>query len=266
MAPLPTFESSILPLQMEDEKIDRKCYWMPGSWIFEEDWQGAPESAQNYSNEVSLNNIDLSDGFSEEDTEETQQTTLASYGEKGKEAVSQDTVTSPPRADEIDRWQHHIAFEQFGRDLNVAAAALFPKRTKSRYKNVFVLMLKWDDEDPNLSVSLEIQRLYNVFKGVYHFETEVWNIPDEDCHVEVNQKVLDFSRIGGNSKDDLKIVYYAGHGKLMKNRLLLWTRYEPLSKHLTYNSLNTYMCHCIVGEIKGSVNARQSNGVVFKTY
>jgi hypothetical protein len=61
--------------------------------------------------------------------------------------------------------------------------------------------------------------LYNIFKGVYHFDTEVWDIPDEDCHVEVNQKILDFSKTGGNSKDDLKIVYYAGHGRLM-NRLL----------------------------------------------
>jgi hypothetical protein len=201
------------------------------------DEQDQCENQQNDSSESSLNDTDLSNGFSEEGTEETLPTTIAFNSDTAKdllyqekESVYQDTVKPPPRADEIDRWQHHIAFEQFGQDLNLAAKALFPKTSKCRYRNVFVLMLKWNDEDPDLPVSLEIQRLYDVFKVTYHFETEVWDIPDEDCHVEVNQKILDFSRIGGNNKDDLKIVYYAGHGRLMKNRLLSWTRYGPFSK------------------------------------
>jgi hypothetical protein len=203
------------------------------------DEQGTCESEQSDSGGVSLNDSDFSNGFSEEDPEVTPPTTIASNADaetekellyQEKETLYQKAIAPPPKADEIDRWQHHIAFEQFGQDLNLAASALFPKTTKSRYRNVFVLMLKWKDEDPNLPVSLEIQRLYDVFKGVYHFETEVWDIPDEDCHVEVNQKILDFSRMGGNSKDDLKIVYYAGHGRLMKNRLLSWTRYELIFK------------------------------------
>jgi hypothetical protein len=130
----------------------------------------------------------------------------------------------PPRADEIDRWQHHIAFRQFGKNLRSAAAALFPNTATSRYKNVHVLMIRWEDEDPKLPVSEEIRKLERVFKNVYHFKTEVWCIPDLDCHAEVNQKILDFKRVGGNCKDDLKIVYYAGHAKLTINRLLSWTR------------------------------------------
>ena len=130
----------------------------------------------------------------------------------------------PPRADEIDRWQHHIAFQQFGEDLRSAAAALFPNTATSRYKNVYVLMIMWEDEDPKLPVSDEIKKLERVFKNIYHFNTEVWSIPDLDCHAEVNQKILDFTRSGGNFKDDLKIVFYAGHAKLTMNRLLSWTR------------------------------------------
>jgi hypothetical protein len=145
------------------------------------------------------------------------------------EGNSEDTFSTqstcpPPRPEDIDRWQHHIAFQQFGEDLQAAAAAVFPNTRTSRYRKVYVLMLKWEDEDPKLPVSEEIKRLDRVFKDVYHFETEIWSIPDFDCHAAVNQKILDFKRIGCNCKNDLKIVYYAGHGKLTKNRLLSWIR------------------------------------------
>ena len=132
--------------------------------------------------------------------------------------------TPPPTADEYDKWLYHTGFEEFGSNLHEAAKAVFPNTAPSRYRNVYVLMLKWEDEDPNLPVSWEITKLFGVFKDIYHFQTEVWDIPDQDCHAEVNQKILDFSKLGGNSKEDLKIVYYAGHGKLTKNRLLSWTR------------------------------------------
>jgi hypothetical protein len=133
--------------------------------------------------------------------------------------------TPPPRADEIDRWQCHTSLQQFGAQLQLAANAIFPNTATSRYKNVYVLMLKWKDEDPKLPVSQEISKLHDVFQNVYHFETENWDIPDRDCHAEVNQKILDFKKLGGNTKDDLKIIYYAGHGKLTRNLLLSWTRY-----------------------------------------
>jgi hypothetical protein len=134
--------------------------------------------------------------------------------------------TPPPRADEIDQWQCHIDLQQFGQELQAAANKAFPNIATSRYTNVYVLLLSWEDEDPNLPVSLEILNLFKVFKNVYRFETEIWHIPDQDCHAEVCQKILDFAKLGGNSKEDLKIVYYAGHGKLARNRLLSWTRYD----------------------------------------
>lgn len=87
------------------------------------------------------------------------------------------------------------------------------------------MLLKWKDEDPQLPVSYDIPKLWDVFKETYGFETELWEIPDHDSHTEVNQKIIDFSRLGGSSKEDLKILYYAGHGKITRNRLLSWTRY-----------------------------------------
>jgi hypothetical protein len=85
-------------------------------------------------------------------------------------------------------------------------------------------MLCWEDEDPQLPVSIEIQKLLEVFRDTYHYATEVWRIPDQGCHSKLNKKILDFTEIGSDSKEHLKIVYYAGHARLTKNRLLTWTR------------------------------------------
>ena len=48
-------------------------------------------------------------------------------------------------------------------------------------------MLKWQDEDPNLPVSYDIAKLSHVFKETYGYETELWEIPDDDknCHRKV---------------------------------------------------------------------------------
>jgi hypothetical protein len=132
--------------------------------------------------------------------------------------------TPPPTGYDLDKWLYHTGFKEWGDDLHEAAKAVFPNTAPARYRNVYVLMLKWEDEDPNLPVSREITRLFKVFQDLYRFQTEVWDIKEVACHAEVNQKILDFSRLGGDSKEDLKIVYYAGHGKLTKNRLLSWTR------------------------------------------
>jgi hypothetical protein len=138
--------------------------------------------------------------------------------------TSSPNSTTPPTADDFDKWLFHTGFEEFGTDLHDAAKAVFPNTAPARYRDVYVLMIKWEDEDPNLPVSREISRLFGVFTDLYRFQTEVWDIKDAACHAEVNQKILDFSRLGGDSKEDLKIVYYAGHGKLTRNRLLSWTR------------------------------------------
>jgi len=158
--------------------------------------------------------------------------------------ISSPNTTPPPRADEIDQWQCHIGLQRFGQELQAAANKAFPNIEKSRYTNVYVLLLSWEDEDPNLPVSLEILKLLKVFKNIYRFETEIWHIPDQDCHAEVCQKILNFAKLGGNSKEHLKIVYYAGHGKLARNRLLSWTRYGTIS-HIRTDVIVTGILFCI---------------------
>ena len=134
------------------------------------------------------------------------------------------TPPPPPSAHEIDFRNRHIALKRFGEDLHAAARAVFPNESRSRYSKVTVLMLSWEDEDPNLPVSIEISRLYDVFSKTYRFDVEMWKIPDRNCHFEVNQKIGKFVTPRDDDREHLKIVYYAGHGRLTKNRTLAWTR------------------------------------------
>jgi hypothetical protein len=85
-------------------------------------------------------------------------------------------------------------------------------------------MLSWEDEDPNLPVSLEIEKLEEVFKNVYGFQTEAWKIPDRSSHLKVNQKIIDLITLEEDPKQHLFIVYYAGHATLIRDRLLAWSR------------------------------------------
>lgn len=138
---------------------------------------------------------------------------------------AQNSSSTPPTLDDIDRWTSHTDMQRFGESLQVAVNAVFPNETKSRYKGVSVLMLSWVDEDPRLPVSLEINKLAAVLEEKYHFNVERWEIPDQNCHFKVAEKVMGFVAPVENGKEQLKIVYYAGHARLMDTRALALTRY-----------------------------------------
>ncbi|KAH8762783.1 hypothetical protein BGZ57DRAFT_828993, partial [Hyaloscypha finlandica] len=141
-------------------------------------------------------------------------------------SISSSSTAPPPTPHDIDRWSKHISLQEFGESLQSAARALFPNETKSRYTSVTVLVLSWQDEDPNLPVSLEISRLVDVFRNIYHFGVDEWKIPNQNSHWAVNQKIMTFVAPGPNDREHLKIVYYAGHGRLTKTRLLEWISWQ----------------------------------------
>jgi len=133
-------------------------------------------------------------------------------------------IEAPPSANEIDRLRHHITLKNFEKALQSAADIAFPNDTRQPYTEVYVLLIAWEEEDFQLPVSLEIEPLSDVFSGLYGFETEIWRIPNENSHNELNRRVLDFVSLGGDNRDHLKIVYYGGHGLLTKNRRAAWAR------------------------------------------
>ncbi|KAI9643511.1 hypothetical protein NHQ30_008130 [Ciborinia camelliae] len=74
----------------------------------------------------------------------------------------------------------------------------------AKYTRVYALLLLWEDEDPQLPVSLEVHELGVVLASIYNFEVEIYRIPSNGSHKKLNQKVLDFVELGDDSKDDLK--------------------------------------------------------------
>ncbi|KAH7364583.1 hypothetical protein BKA65DRAFT_491666 [Rhexocercosporidium sp. MPI-PUGE-AT-0058] len=131
----------------------------------------------------------------------------------------------PPSGYSIDRLNHHIDLEDFGKSLQEAANAVFAGagNRRSRYSNVSVILFSWEDEDPNLPVSLEIAALKHVFVNLYGYEAIEWQIPNLNSHTALNLRILQFLAEGDCK--NLKIIYYAGHGKLSSRGQAVWTSY-----------------------------------------
>jgi hypothetical protein len=127
----------------------------------------------------------------------------------------------PPSGYDLDRLNYHVRLQDFGVELQKAANAVFPGVQSSRYKQVDVFLLSWEDEHPELPVALEIKELGDTFANVYGYHVEEWRIPAENSHNRLQVKILQF--LWNSDPSHLKIVYYAGHGKLT-NGQLVWTR------------------------------------------
>jgi hypothetical protein len=69
-----------------------------------------------------------------------------------------------------------------------------------------------------------MEKLETVFQNLYQFDTEHWKIPNEHCHHKLTKKIVDFVEPTDESAKHLKIVYYAGHARLLETRVLAWTR------------------------------------------
>jgi hypothetical protein len=160
--------------------------------------------------------------------------------EPGSLVSSLNSTPPPPNPSDIDRWNYHTNLTKFGNDLQAAANAVFPNVKRSRYSRVFVLILSWELEDPQLPVSLEINELQHVFQDIYHFETELYKIPDQDCHYKLFKKIGDFVEPVDDSNNHLKIVYYAGHARLSENQTLVWTRYVHFFNRNIYSDVTLW--------------------------
>ena len=88
---------------------------------------------------------------------------------------------------------------------------------------MYVLLIRWKTQDPNLPVERELIELRQVFEEIYHYDIEEFWIPDSDSHGAVSEKINAFVKVNDNSSDDLKIVYYAGHSRLSRTKELLWS-------------------------------------------
>lgn len=105
-------------------------------------------------------------------------------------------------------------------NLSQAAESIFPNKGRSRYNNVHVLLLRWD-EDP-MGVHYELDDLSKTFRTLYGYTTETWLIPMEQSHFALMKKALQIVQEYGKT-GSLLIVYYAGHGTMNSSRQAVWT-------------------------------------------
>ena len=133
------------------------------------------------------------------------------------------TSSLPPRPEEWERTVRHIGLEEFGKSLQNAARAIYPNDRRSKYTGVYVLLISWQTQDPKLPVEREINALREVLGDIYHYDIEEFRIPDIASHAAVSEKINDFVKVNNDSSGDLKILYYAGHSRLSRNKELVWS-------------------------------------------
>ncbi|KAF7928944.1 uncharacterized protein EAE97_009786 [Botrytis byssoidea] len=123
---------------------------------------------------------------------------------------------------DLSQLQYHVTLHDFGERVQKAANAAYPSDQKTKYARVYALLVLWEDEDLQLPVSLEVHELGIVLASIYKYEVQIYRIPCGGSHKKLNQKILDFVELDEDSKEDLKIVYYGGHGMLAQNRQPCW--------------------------------------------
>ncbi|KAK7420013.1 hypothetical protein QQX98_003019 [Neonectria punicea] len=110
--------------------------------------------------------------------------------------------------------------EGFVGDLQLAAKRAFPNSAYSRYKEVQVLLIRWEEDE--LEVEAEMEELRKVFMNMYGFLTTQFLIPTQNSHRKLMHKSLSF--VEEHDKEDmLLIVYYGGHGVINKARQSTWS-------------------------------------------
>jgi hypothetical protein len=116
--------------------------------------------------------------------------------------------------------EHIPSIEKFADDLQTAINAAWPTRRRSRYDEVHVLLLSWEDD--NLGVEEEIRRLGHVFLHLYQFNVQEFQIPRKTPGKATVKRISEFLENDGTSS--LFIVYYAGHSRVgsQPNEAPIW--------------------------------------------
>ncbi len=100
----------------------------------------------------------------------------------------------------------------------------------SKYHKVEVLLLRWEDDD--LEVSVEIEKLDKLLKSKYNFTTFSCQIPSIDPDDYLTQEILRFRT--GKGPGDLLLVYYGGHAAGSDTACTFIANKKPTSARLNW--------------------------------
>ncbi|EKG22379.1 hypothetical protein MPH_00276 [Macrophomina phaseolina MS6] len=88
------------------------------------------------------------------------------------------------------------------------------------YTKVSVLIIKWEEQLDQLQVDAEVQALREVFEVDFAYETRVLALGPKNPQMQLLNGVTGFI-VEKDGRNNLMIIYYAGHGVFHKNRGLL---------------------------------------------
>ena len=126
----------------------------------------------------------------------------------------------------LDR-AHLESMQNFADDFNAAVSGALA-RNGSPYERAFVLFLRWERDDflepgINNGVQGEIDALEQVFREDYGFITETYLIPSENSHRNLQKRIFQFQD-EHDSRSELLLVYYGGHGALSRLNQSIWAQ------------------------------------------
>ncbi|KAH7310070.1 hypothetical protein BKA65DRAFT_543427 [Rhexocercosporidium sp. MPI-PUGE-AT-0058] len=157
-------------------------------------------------------------------------------------STAQSTPPSSPPTESgthsTSRARYHMKdIGEFAEALEISANRALPNRGLTRYKDVEVLLLRWEEDE--LEVEWELNDLAKVF-GDYGFTTETWLIPTKSPLRKMMAKALEFID-DHESADTLLIVYYGGHAKINEARQSTWS----CTRNMNYSSFEWNACQSL---------------------
>lgn len=105
-----------------------------------------------------------------------------------------------------------------------------------------VCLIRWEEDE--LEVEPELRRLNNVFQD-YGFNTNVWEIPSRNSHLDLMIKTGEFIRSFDNDRN-LFVVYYGGHGRIDAERQAEWTcKRDPNYARVHWSAIQTLFAEAL---------------------
>jgi hypothetical protein len=117
------------------------------------------------------------------------------------------SVSRPMSSHDISGISNHIpSLSHLAEQIQSATAEAWDRRCE--YKQVFSLLLHWEDDD--LKVAPEVESLGATLRDVYNYKTETWKIPSKRPDWDIKERLIRFLR-ANDAQGNLVVFYYAGH-------------------------------------------------------